>query len=228
MPGDVTDLHAAARARYQGQRRALSPRLREIQAFCALVTLRDTGSLTAAERAPRARYEQAAERLAAAAPRRGWHRWCSQRAQRHRDASREWEAARAEAMEGPLAAQLRTLPSGSAARSLCGVSEVRREAMVNDIAAARAAALRAAPPSDPPVERGAHVLGFLPAGSLFDGAAQWESLGFFDVENTPPFDLWLDYAGGCLYSYVPAPLVALADAGVEVNPEGCIFWVDGR
>ena len=77
---------------------------------------------------------------------------------------------------------------------------------------------------------------YFPDEDLCDGAAEIESKGFFDVYNTPPWDTWVGYFqdGGFKYpmnrkylvAYVPANLLALADAGISVNPEECIQWLD--
>ncbi len=83
------------------------------------------------------------------------------------------------------------------------------------------------------------LLAYDPDSNLSDGAARQESRGFFDDDNTPPWDTWLGYvteddgAGsgrfvqftGYLISWVPQEFVALAEAGIDANPERCILWL---
>lgn len=76
---------------------------------------------------------------------------------------------------------------------------------------------------------------FFPDETLSDGLAEGESNGFFDVFNLPPFDTWVTFFEdrtsehshqSQLLCYVPAPAIPLADAGMEVNPEECILWLE--
>lgn len=71
------------------------------------------------------------------------------------------------------------------------------------------------------------VLIFEPHETLVDGAACVTSRGFFDDWNIPPWDTWLWFESGrFLYSWVPEAFVALAEAGISVNPEKCIYWAN--
>ena len=79
------------------------------------------------------------------------------------------------------------------------------------------------------------LLVYLPDMNLSDGAAEIESEGFFDVFNVPPFDTWVTFFEDKtlelayqqqLLCYVPASAVHLAEAGIQVNPEECILWLD--
>jgi hypothetical protein len=80
--------------------------------------------------------------------------------------------------------------------------------------------------------RGGRLLIYFPDQELADGAAEVESRGFFDVNNAPPWDTWVafihhDKSGlSHLVSWVPPEFLSLADAGIEVNPEECILWLD--
>jgi len=84
-------------------------------------------------------------------------------------------------------------------------------------------------------ERGrGRLLVYLPDDNLADGAAEVESKGFFDIDNTPPWDTWVallrNPAGDLssewhLVCWVPDPLVDLADRGILVNPEKCLLWL---
>jgi len=42
--------------------------------------------------------------------------------------------------------------------------------------------------------------------NLADGAAKHPSKGFFDVDNTPPWDTWVAFSHGILLSWVPLNL----------------------
>jgi hypothetical protein len=81
------------------------------------------------------------------------------------------------------------------------------------------------------------LLLYYPDANLFDGAAERESQGFFDVDNAPPWDTWVAYMqegdptmnesySSCLVSWVPPHLLELARRSVDVNPEECIVWAD--
>lgn len=81
--------------------------------------------------------------------------------------------------------------------------------------------------------REGRFLVYLPDHELFDGVAEAETLGFFDVHNTPPHDTWVAIVAGkerrsddFLLSWVPASFVDLVNDGIEVNPEECILWLE--
>lgn len=84
---------------------------------------------------------------------------------------------------------------------------------------------------------GGRLLVYFPDASLNCGTAEFESRGFFDVHNVPPWDTWIALAAEkrrasdgsidqYLISWVPAELVACVQAGIDVNPEQCIQWLD--
>jgi hypothetical protein len=113
---------------------------------------------------------------------------------------------------------------------------------VERVAATRAEWLREQNqyPASPSVGlNGGRLLAYDPDGNLFDGAAQAETGGFFDVDNRPPWDLWVCYMcdpecdpehwtpySSFLVSWIPPELVEVAGAGVWVNPEECIMWAE--
>lgn len=81
------------------------------------------------------------------------------------------------------------------------------------------------------------MLLYFPDMDLCDGAAELASDGFFDAHNAPPPGTWVGYfdhgldagdpwSGGSLLAWVPEALVSRVAAGVEVNPEECIRWLD--
>lgn len=66
--------------------------------------------------------------------------------------------------------------------------------------------------------------------SVWDGLAEGESDGFFDVYDVPAWDTWihLQRAKGtdALLCWVPAPLVEPVSKGIAVNCTDCVGWVD--
>lgn len=80
------------------------------------------------------------------------------------------------------------------------------------------------------------ILVFNPLRSLVCGGSEANSEGFFNMNDTPPWDTWLMYidernAKGVndqwstyLLSWVPHSYIDLADDGIETNPAGCIDW----
>ena len=80
------------------------------------------------------------------------------------------------------------------------------------------------------------LLVFYPGLSLFDGAAELSSEGYFNFNNEPPWDTWV-YFGETpqslepedyrffLLSWVPKSYLSIAQSGIDANPEGCIEWL---
>jgi len=77
---------------------------------------------------------------------------------------------------------------------------------------------------------GGRIMYFHPEETLADGAASGASRGLFDTWNIPPWDIWIWYevrdGQHTLYSWVPPEFVGNANAGMAVNSEGCIGWLD--
>lgn len=71
---------------------------------------------------------------------------------------------------------------------------------------------------------GGRLLLYTPSENLACGAAEASSNGFFDVNNVPPWDIWVDFSEGTLVSWVPPALLDVAQMGIYVNPEACIRW----
>jgi hypothetical protein len=113
-----------------------------------------------------------------------------------------------------------------------------RQAIVDEVASKRRAALLNLPRVDPAqiqalIDEG-RLLIYYPDENLYDGAAPAASDDFFDADNVPPWDTWLIYViekgrwgKNYLIAWVPPELLELATAGVDVNPEQCIVWADG-
>ena len=73
-------------------------------------------------------------------------------------------------------------------------------------------------------------MGYSPDDDLCCGAAEAASDGFFDTFNTPSWDTWVALtwrSDRCwLVSWVPPEWTLRAGAGIDVNPEQCIQWLD--
>ena len=65
---------------------------------------------------------------------------------------------------------------------------------------------------------------YTPTENLACGAAEASTNGFFDTNNVPPWDIWVDFSEGTLVSWVPPALLDVAQMGIYVNPEACIGW----
>jgi hypothetical protein len=74
-------------------------------------------------------------------------------------------------------------------------------------------------------------------GSIGGGEAEAASRGLFDVDDRPPWDLWLVAYGRtrstqpddpirCLVAWLPEPWWALADAAIAACPTRCVYWAD--
>jgi hypothetical protein len=70
--------------------------------------------------------------------------------------------------------------------------------------------------------------------SISSGESEYVTDGFFDVDDRPPWDTWICVLGvtiageadqAVLLSWVPEPLTAIVNEGIEENPYGCIYWV---
>lgn len=70
------------------------------------------------------------------------------------------------------------------------------------------------------------LLTYVPVENVADGAAEFESNGFFDFEDAPPWDTWIAYSDSTLLSWVPTQLIPLVQRGIDVNPVGCIRWMN--
>jgi hypothetical protein len=73
---------------------------------------------------------------------------------------------------------------------------------------------------------GGRLLLYTPSENLACGAAEVSSNGFFDVNNVPPWDIWVGFSERTLVSWVPPALIEVAQMGIYVNPEECIRWAN--
>jgi hypothetical protein len=74
--------------------------------------------------------------------------------------------------------------------------------------------------------RSGRLLLYFPRENLACGAAQVSSGGLYDVDNVPPWDLWVAFIEDTLVSWIPPRLLEAAQMGIDVNPENCIQWID--
>jgi hypothetical protein len=78
---------------------------------------------------------------------------------------------------------------------------------------------------------GGRLLIAYPEESVWDGAAEAASRGFFDVADHPAWDTWCYYGndfraepGFFIVSWVPNNFIDLAQEGIDVNPVDSIQW----
>jgi hypothetical protein len=121
-------------------------------------------------------------------------------------------------------------PSSIAPQFLAG----DRWQVVNDVVTSRRQALEARDVEVAEISRG-RLLVHCPDEQLADGAAEFETHGFFDVYNEPPWGTWVGYfedpddeksRRDYVVAWIPDALIALVTRGIDVNPEGCIAWLD--
>ncbi len=105
-----------------------------------------------------------------------------------------------------------------------------REASVQGLAEKRSQKLKQLEPGFETSAQKTHVAGrfvaYAPEGILSDGAAEAQSLGFFDVDDVPPWDTCIALVDRYVLAWVPPLLLGFARRGIEVNPEECIKWAD--
>jgi len=68
---------------------------------------------------------------------------------------------------------------------------------------------------------------------VHDGASESVTSGFFNIEDEPPWDLWLGWVADTsargreyLVCWIPPALVQTAQDGIDVNPVACIDWLE--
>ncbi len=86
---------------------------------------------------------------------------------------------------------------------------------------------------------GGRLLAYIPAENLRHGVAEWESKGFLDGDDIPPYDTWVWFAretetfsdgealeAGYLVAWVPPDFIDGVHRGIEADPAPCIAWLD--
>ncbi len=202
--------------------------LSETVAWCASQSLTADVAETAAIRHRRALFEESG-RLMQQAYERVNHSWFRRNVLK----TREWRRAAMLSKEADplslaqLQSQLRTPTLKPAFAFDEFGSDTPWAEAVAEVVAKRSQLVSLSSPSehDAP-EAGGRLLFYVPSENLADGAAQYSSNGFFDVNNVPPWDIWVAFSERTLVSWVPTALVELAQKGIDVNPEGCIRWAD--
>jgi hypothetical protein len=132
---------------------------------------------------------------------------------------------------------LRSLPLNSQ-ESLINLSHEQRLILVNELILKREQHLFSSKVPSSPLQSdlgGGKLLLFYPDGSLFDGAAEPASDGFFDWDYVPAWDTWVHYGNdssgsseNCdenyLLCWIPGELIGKVDEGIAVDPGECIKW----
>lgn len=129
----------------------------------------------------------------------------------------------------PLADQLRTAELKPPRQFDTNQDEQERFTIVDAVCERRADLLRQrglGPSSESIDLGGGKILCCAFDDNVSDGAAGYDSKGFFDVECAPPWDTWVCYSAGLLISFVPRILCGLAQRGIEVDPVECVRWAD--
>jgi hypothetical protein len=70
------------------------------------------------------------------------------------------------------------------------------------------------------------LLLYEPLETVTDGAAEAASLGFFNLEDAPPWDTWFMYADHAIFCCIPESASTRAQAGIDANPVDCIHWAN--
>jgi hypothetical protein len=70
------------------------------------------------------------------------------------------------------------------------------------------------------------LLAYEPDDNVADGASQYQTKGYFDLDDAPPWDTWVCFFDRHLVSWAPPQLLNLVNEGIAVNCVDCIRWVD--
>jgi hypothetical protein len=75
-------------------------------------------------------------------------------------------------------------------------------------------------------------LRYAPDETVDDGASEQVTNGFFDIQDEPPWDLWLGYVVETsgrpqeyLVCWIPPTFIQTVQDGIDVNPVACIDWL---
>ena len=108
-------------------------------------------------------------------------------------------------------------------------SEERRQEIVNSVIVHRSSLIKSRLANERAITPGqlhGRFLLYVPSDNVSDGASRYASSGFFDPDDCPPWDSWLQYSDRTLISWVPEVLFSLAQAGIDANAVDCIRWAD--
>jgi hypothetical protein len=154
---------------------------------------------------------------------------------RHLPRERRWNRAMGLVREAdpdslaPLEHQLRSSALKPAESIGSVYSEERRQEIVDGVISLRSTLINphlAKGPAIPPERLQGRLLLYIPSDNVSDGASRYASNGFFDPNDCPPWDSWLQYSDRTLISWVPEVLIPLAQAGIDANAVDCIHWAD--
>jgi hypothetical protein len=70
------------------------------------------------------------------------------------------------------------------------------------------------------------LLVYEPLETVDDGAAEAASIGFYDLQDAPPWDTWFLYADRAVFCCVPEFSITRAQDGIDANPVDCIHWAN--
>ncbi|MGA2217740.1 MAG: hypothetical protein ABSG51_06620 [Terracidiphilus sp.] len=70
------------------------------------------------------------------------------------------------------------------------------------------------------------LLLYNPLETVSDGASEAGSLGFYNIEDAPPWDTRFLYDGNDIFCFVPESAVSRAQDGIDANPVDCIHWAN--
>jgi hypothetical protein len=125
---------------------------------------------------------------------------------------------------------LRTLPLHT--DDLSRMNQVDLKQIADSVFRERARSLKNENPDLPKnnLARGRLLICY-PEESVWDGAAEAASMGFFDVADIPAWDTWCYYGIETkweptffIVSWVPSDFTELTQWGIDVNPVECIQW----
>ncbi len=102
-----------------------------------------------------------------------------------------------------------------------------RRRIVEDLCEARSHGLDRPCVRPPQDLAGGRLLVYEPEGTAVEGATPYESCGFFDAYDAPPWDTWIWWLEPAyLIAWVPLAFVPLAQWGMDVNSTDCVRWLD--
>jgi hypothetical protein len=202
--------------------------LRETVSWCEMLGV-VKNEADSEQRRRRILYEQSNEQLrdARASANRGWLR-------KKVTETKQWHQAMALLKQirdsfGPLERRLRSdVLKPKFTLDEFGTDSLWAEAVAEVVAKRSQLLSQTRTPEPSIVQDSGRLLLFVPSETLFDGAAQHSSNGFFDVNNVPPWDIWVDFAERTLVCWVPNILADAAQMGIDVNPEECIHWAESE
>jgi hypothetical protein len=70
------------------------------------------------------------------------------------------------------------------------------------------------------------LLIYWPLETVHDGASEAGSMGFYDLNDAPPWDTWFLYADHAIFCCIPEFAISRAQGGIDGNPVACIEWAD--